>query len=118
MHSQVTRFVVLVAIATVAVSVVAWAQSPRGASKATIGGSEVSVDYGRPSLRGRDMLGQATLLGCSRSRWGETFRAVDRSVPSTIPERDEVHGRDPRSVSSGATPSCGASQKASHVEST
>ena len=42
----------------------------------------------------------------------------DRSVPSTIPERDEVHGRDPRSVSSGATPSCGASQKASHVEST
>ena len=27
-------------------------------------------------------------------------------------------GRDPRSVSSGATPSCGASQKASHVEST
>ncbi len=41
----------------------------------------------------------------------------DRSVPSTIPERDEVHGRDPRSVSSGATPSCGASQKASHVES-
>ena len=45
-------------------------------------------------------------------------REVIRSVPSTIPERDEVHGRDPRSVSSGATPSCGASQKASHVEST
>ena len=59
MHSQVTRFVVLVAIAAVAVGVVAWAQSPRGTSKATIGGSEVSVDYGRPSLRGRDMLGQA-----------------------------------------------------------
>ena len=59
MHSQVTRFVVLVAIAAVAMGVVAWAQSPRGTSKATIGGSEVSVDYGRPSLRGRDMLGQA-----------------------------------------------------------
>ena len=78
MHSQVTRFVVLVAIAAVAVSVVAWAQSPRGASKATIGGSEVSVDYGRPSLRGRDMLGQAPRGYRLAHRGGSIHHVHDR----------------------------------------
>jgi hypothetical protein len=48
----------ILALATIVVGL-AWAQSPRGSSKATIGGSEVSVEYGRPSLKGRDMLGQA-----------------------------------------------------------
>ena len=38
----------------------AFAQSPRGTAEATVGGAEVSIEYGRPSLQGRDMLGQAT----------------------------------------------------------
>lgn len=35
------------------------AQSPRGAAELTLNGTTMTVEYGRPSLAGRDMLAQA-----------------------------------------------------------
>jgi hypothetical protein len=44
-----------------AIACSAWAQGGRGKASATIGSAHVSIDYGKPALRGRsiqDMLGQ------------------------------------------------------------
>ncbi len=45
--------------AALAVALMGHAQSPRGKAEATIDGTKISVDYGRPGLKGRDMMGEA-----------------------------------------------------------
>ena len=51
---------IALAALAVMVAVPALAQmNPRGEAKAMVAGKAVSIDYGRPSLKGRDMLGQA-----------------------------------------------------------
>lgn len=52
------RLALLVALSAVATPALAHG-ADRGAAKATVAGKTVAIDYGRPSLKGRDMLGQA-----------------------------------------------------------
>jgi hypothetical protein len=53
------RTVLVAVLALAAIPVLAHA-APRGEAKATVAGKSVSIDYGRPSLNGRDMLGRAS----------------------------------------------------------
>jgi DUF2911 family protein len=50
---------IALALVSLALTVPAAAQNARGEAKATVAGKSVAIDYGRPSLRGRDMLGKA-----------------------------------------------------------
>jgi hypothetical protein len=49
----------LMTVALLGLAAGLFAQGSRGKAEATIGGKGFSIDYGRPELKGRDMLGQA-----------------------------------------------------------
>ena len=49
-----SAFLVLVLVALPAIS-----QANRGKTEATVKGKKISIDYGRPALQGRDMIGMA-----------------------------------------------------------
>ena len=49
------RFAVLAALAALPLAGPALAQAPRGAAVTTLGTNKVTIDYGRPALKGRDL---------------------------------------------------------------
>jgi hypothetical protein len=50
-----TRLAALAALTSLSLVGSALAQTPRGAAAATVGTSKVTIDYGRPALKGRDL---------------------------------------------------------------
>jgi hypothetical protein len=58
-HTRTLASAVLVSLGLAATATAQ--MNPRGEAKVTLAGSPIVVEYGRPSLKGRDMLGQAVV---------------------------------------------------------
>jgi len=62
----VKRKTVLFSIFVLLVTSMIWAQDSRGTAEASFGGKNVEIEYGRPSLQGRDMLSKLPVGGSWR----------------------------------------------------
>jgi hypothetical protein len=65
----------------------AFAQNPRGAASATVGGKKIAVDYGRPALKGRSLDELLTKLPADRM-----WRAGENQVSTISLEGDSMIG--------------------------
>lgn len=88
---QMRRKILLAAVAMVCLVMAAVAQrgGPRETAEVTIKGKRIAITYGRPSLQGRDMLGQATVgtvwrVGSNQATEIETAAAL-KVGSATVP---------------------------------
>lgn len=84
-HSPERRLVPALAVC-LAVAAIALAHNPRGKAEASFNGKAVTVEYGRPSLNGRDMLAQATP--------GMVWRLGSENATTITTEGDLMIGRE------------------------
>jgi hypothetical protein len=76
-----TRFTTLASLAVLSLTLPALAQTPRGAAVAKLGDKKVTVDYGRPALKGRTL--DALLMPAER-----IWRAGENEVSTLSAETD------------------------------
>src|SRR5512139_751284 len=81
------RTVSLVALASLAVAASALAQNPRGSAAAQVGGKKVTIDYGRPALKGRSLDELLKQLPADRM-----WRAGENQVSTLTTEGDLMIG--------------------------
>jgi len=65
--------------------------NPRGEAKLELAGQAISIDYGRPSLRGRDMLGQAS-VGMTWRMGADAATKLETSAPLHFGETEVAAG--------------------------
>ena len=86
-------------VLTLAGAALASAQAnPRGDARITLGGKAVVVDYGRPSLKGRDMLGKAAVgqewrMGADAATTLKTAATLDFGTAKVAPGDYELRAR-------------------------
>jgi hypothetical protein len=82
-----TRFPALATLAALALAGSALAQAPRGAAVATLGAGKVTIDYGRPALKGRAL--DVLMKGLPADR---IWRAGENQVTTFTTEAPVVIG--------------------------